>query len=429
MDYEPFLGLCITLAAGLLIGMQREQAALAEGRNEDRVFAGGIRTYPLYALAGALATLLAREVGQWFIGVVFAALVVPLALAYYDDVKRERSRSMTSEVAFMITYLLGVLALSDSIIPQAGQKYLVVAGSAVAMTGLLSLKQPLHSFAAKISAEDIYATLKFLILAVIVLPLLPNEKMGPLQALNPFQIGLMIVLMAGLGFVGYLAIRILGAGRGLALTGFVGGFVSSTVVTLSMAGRARREPAVSNACALAVVLASTIMLLRVVVLAAIVYAPLVRVLALPIATMGAAGLICAIFLYRHGERASADSDVKFQNPFELGLALKFGLLFAAIMLASKAAQAYAGQGGVYATSVLAGTTDVDAITISMSDLAKSGTEMRVAAIAILLAAATNTVVKGVMAVSMGGWLFGRKVVLVFVLMMLAGAIGAATLFV
>jgi uncharacterized membrane protein (DUF4010 family) len=429
MDFEPYLGLSIALASGLLVGIQREQAALAESGHEDRFFVGGIRTYPLYALGGALSTLLSKQTGVWLIGLVFAALVAPLIIAYYDDVKRERDRGVTSELAFIITYLFGVLTMSDAIIPSPAQRYLVVAATAVALTGLLSMKQPLHSFAAKISAEDIYATLKFLILAVIALPLLPNERMGPLNVLNPFQIGLMIVLMAGLGFVGYLAIRILGAGRGLALTGFVGGLVSSTVVTLSMSARARHEPNVAGACALAVVLASTVMLARIVALVAIVHVPLVKLLAIPIAAMGATSLICAIFLYRRGQSATAGDDVKFKNPFELGLALKFGLLFAAIMLAAKAAQVYFGHGGVYAASLLAGTTDVDAITLSMSDLAKGGTDPRVAATGILLAVSANTIVKSIMAIAMGGWLFGQRVALVFALTLAAGGIGAAALWV
>lgn len=423
-QYEPFIGLCIALAAGLLVGMQREQAALAEGGREDRYFVGGIRTYPLYALAGAVATLLARQAGLWLIGVVFGALVVPLILSYYDDVRRERDRGLTSELAFVITYLLGVLALSEKVIEPPGQKYLVVSAIAVALTGLLSLKQPLHSLAARISAEDIYATLKFLILAVIALPLLPNERMGPLQVLNPFHIGLMIVLMAGLGFAGYVLIRVLGTGRGLALTGFVGGLVSSTVVTLAMSGRARREPAVADACALAVVLASTVMLVRLLILVAVAHAPLLSVLALPVGCMLAAGLVASFFLYRRGQSATTE-DVKFKNPFELGLALKFGLLFAGVLLASKAAQEYLGHRGMYAASVLAGTTDMDAITLSMSDLAKGGADPRVAATSILLACASNTAVKGIMAVAMGGWLFGKKVALVFLLMLLAGAGGIA----
>jgi uncharacterized membrane protein (DUF4010 family) len=430
MDIEPFLDLCFALAAGLLVGVQREQAVLADGGQEDRFFLGGIRTYPLYALAGAIATMLAAQVGLWLVGLVFAGLLAPVLIAYYDDVKKERDRGLTSEIAIVVTYLLGVLAVSSTFIPIARERYLIVAAASVILTSMLSLKQPLHAFAAKVSAEDIFATLKFLILAVIILPLLPNQNMGPLDVLNPFKIGLMIVLMAGLGFVGYVLIRVLGAGRGLALTGFIGGLVSSTVVTLTMAGRARREPLIAGVCALAVVLASTIMLVRVVILVAIVHAPLVRALAIPIAAASAVGILCAIYLYRRSGPSDATADdVKFKNPFELGLALKFGLLFAVILVISKAAQTYLGQGGVFLTSILAGTTDMDAITLSMCQMAKSGTAARTAAIAILLAGASNTIVKGAMAVSLGGWLFGRNIVFVFSAMILAGVIGTVVMLV
>jgi uncharacterized membrane protein (DUF4010 family) len=428
MDIKPFFDLCFALAAGLLVGVQREQAVLAGGGREDHLFLGGIRTYPLYALAGAIAMMLAVQVGLWLVGLVFAVLLTPVLISYYDDVRKDRDRGLTAELALVVTYLLGVLAVGSSIIPVAGERYLIVAATAVALTGLLSLKQPLHDFAAKVSAEDIFATLKFLILAVIILPLLPNEKMGPLNALNPFKIGMMIVLMAGLGFVGYVLIRVLGAGRGLALTGFIGGLVSSTVVTLTMAGRARKEPSIAGVCALAVVLASTIMLVRIVILVSIVYAPLVRELAIPIGAATLVGLICAFILYRGNKKTDATADeVKFKNPFELGLALKFGLVFSGILLASKAAQTYLGQGGVYLTSILAGTTDVDAITLSMCEMAKSGTEPRAAALSILLGATSNTIVKAGMAVSLGGWLFGRKIVMIFGAMIVAGAISALAL--
>jgi uncharacterized membrane protein (DUF4010 family) len=422
MDMKPFLDLCFALAAGLLVGVQREQAVLAEG-GDERFFLGGIRTYPLYALAGAVAMLLAAAVGLWLVGLVFAALLTPMLIAYYDDVRKERDRGLTSELAMVVTYLLGVLAVSTSLMPETSQRYLIVAATAVALTSILSLKRPLHTFVSKVSAEDILATLKFLVLAVIILPLLPNKPMGPLDALNPFKIGVMIVLMAGLGFVGYVLIRALGSGRGLALTGFIGGLVSSTVVTLTMAGRARREPLIAGVCALAVILASTIMLVRIVILVSVVHAPLLQALAIPMAAASAVGILCAFFLYRRNRSDATAEDVKFKNPFELGLALKFGLLFAIILLVAKAAQTYLGRGGVFLTSVLAGTTDVDAITLSLCQMAKSGTEARTAATSILLAAASNTIVKGAMCVSLGGWPFGRKIVLIFGGMILAGIIG------
>ncbi|HYG75701.1 MAG TPA: MgtC/SapB family protein [Planctomycetota bacterium] len=427
-EYEPFISLGVALGAGLLVGMQREQAALAEGGREDRYFVGGIRTYPLYALAGVVSTLLARQLGMWIIVAVFAAMVAPLLIAYASDVRNERDRGITSEIAFVITFLLGVLAAIRGVMDPPATRYLVVAATAVTLTTLLSLKEPLHALARSISIDDVYATVKFLILAVIVLPLLPNEAFGPYKALNPFHIGLMIVLMAALGFIGYVLIRSLGAGRGLALTGLVGGLVSSTVVTLAFSGRAKRSPEIANACALAVVLASTIMLIRVLILIAVVFPPLMATLIMPVAVMILAGLAGAGWFYYRGDKAGQDGDeVKFHNPFELGLALKFGLLFALVLLASKAALEYFGQSGVYAAAVLAGLTDMDAITLSMADLAKGGLDHRTAATGILLGAASNTAVKAGLAISLGGWLFGKKIAAAFALMIAAGAATVAIL--
>jgi len=424
-SYEPFLSLGVSLGSGLLIGLQREQAAFAEGVRENHSFPGGIRTYPLFALAGSMAALLSRQTGHWMIGVTLAVLMAPLLLAYAADVRSERDRGLTSEIAFLITYLIGVLCAIDGVIDPPGTRYLVAASLAVALTALLSLKQPLHSFASKISLDDIYATIKFLILAVIVLPLLPDESFGPFNALNPFHIGLMIALMAGIGFVGYIAIRMLGAGRGLALTGLIGGLVSSTAVTLSCSAHAKKDPKIADACALAVVLASSIMLIRVVIEVSVVYRPLLTELTIPLAAMMGVGLLSAAWLYHWGRSSKEASDIQFKNPFELGLALKFGFLFALVLLASRAAQAWFGQSGIFAAAVLAGLTDMDAITLSMAGMAKGGLDHRTAATAVLLGAASNTAVKAALACSLGGWYFGKRVVITFVLMIAAGAVAAS----
>jgi uncharacterized membrane protein (DUF4010 family) len=424
--YEPFVSLAVALLVGLLIGMQREQSTPAAER-QDALFIGGVRTFPLYALSGALATILGQKISFWFIPMAFVAVMTPAVVAYADDVRNGRDRGITTEVAAVITFLLGCLTVSVNVIEPHAKKLQVVASVAVTVTGLLSLKKPLHDMASRISHEDIFATLKFLIIAVIVLPLLPNENYGPLDVLNPFNIGLMIVLMAGIGFVGYVAIRALGAGRGMGLTGLVGGLVSSTAVTLAAAGRARENAALANACAMAAVLASSIMPVRVAIEVGAVNRDLLPTLLPPLAAMFASGLLCAYYLYRRGNSEKVPSEVQFHNPFELGLAIKFGLLFALVLLATKAATVYLGQHGIYVAAVLAGTTDMDAITLSMANLAAAGqVDRTTAAISILLGGASNSIVKSVLAISLGGWLFGRKVLLSF-LIVLAVTAAAATL--
>jgi uncharacterized membrane protein (DUF4010 family) len=269
--------------------------------------------------------------------------------------------------------------------------------------------------------------LKFLIVAVVVLPLLPDETIGPLGVINPFNIGLMIVLIAGISFAGWVASRLFGLGkkRGLAVAALIGGLVSSTAVTLSFAGRVKKEPALAPLAAAAIVLASAIMFVRILVEVAVVYSPLLRPLALPLGAMTVAGLGAGAYLYR-GEHAAADTAAApLRNPVELSSAIRFGLIFGAVLLASKAAQVYLGPRGIYLAAFAAGTTDVDAITLSTARLAQQGLAPTVAVTTILIGAASNTAVKTAIAFALGSAALGRRVLIAMLASIAAGALGAA----
>jgi uncharacterized membrane protein (DUF4010 family) len=424
-SYEPFASLGLAAAAGLLIGLERERSKPAD---EARLsFLGGARTHPLLALVGGAGMLVAREVGVVGIAVPFVALVVFLSLNYAGDVWRDVHRGITSEAAFLLSFLLGVLSLTEGVL-DSRQKIFVVASTAVVATFLLSAKPTLHPLARRISTEDVTGTLKFLIVAVVVLPLLPDRTYGPLDVLNPFQIGVLMVLISGLSFAGYAAIRLFGARWGLGLTGILGGLVSSTAVTLSMARRARERPEILEPAAFAVILASTVMFVRVLVIVAVVNPALRGEVALPmgLATAGG-GAACLALWLRAGRPRSGAQEIAFANPFDLVAALEFSLLFAVILLGSKAAVTYLGTAGTYAAGLVAGATDVDAITLSMAKLAGDGGPLsqRVAATTIFLGTASNTIVKGLMAAVAGGWEFGRRVLAGQLLVLVAGAAGAA----
>jgi uncharacterized membrane protein (DUF4010 family) len=295
---------------------------------------------------------------------------------------------------------------------------------AVVATFLLSAKPTTHRLARTLSREDVASTLKFLIVAVVVLPLLPDRTFGPLDVLNPFDVGRLIVLISALSFVGYVGIRLLGPERGLGLTGVVGGLVSSTAVTLSMAGRARERAELGVPAAMAVVLASTIMFVRVYAIVAVVNPALAPRVAFPMAAATVAGLAASLWLWLRSRRAGAGgTPVAFKNPFELSQALKFALLFAVVLLGTKAAAIHLGTAGTYAAGVLAGSTDVDAITLSMARLAGGQVAAQVAATTIFLGVASNTVVKAVMAAVIGGWAFGRRVAWALLAMLVAGSAG------
>jgi uncharacterized membrane protein (DUF4010 family) len=423
-SYEPFASLALAAMAGLLIGLERERSRPPD---EARLsFLGGARTHPLLALVGGAGMLAAREVGVVGVVVPFGALVVFLALNYAGDVWRDAHRGITSEAAFLLSFLLGVLALTRGVL-EPRQKIFAVASIAVVATFLLSAKPTLHPLARRISTEDVAGTLKFLIVAVVVLPLLPDRTFGPLDVLNPFQIGMLMVLISGLSFAGYAAIRLFGARWGLGLTGVLGGVVSSTAVTLSMARRARERPEILESAAFAVILASTVMFVRVVVIVAVVNPGLRGEVALPmgLATLGGAAA-CLVLWLRSGRARAPAQEIAFSNPFDLVAALEFSLLFAVILLGSKAAATHLGTAGTYAAGLVAGATDVDAITLSMAKLADGGPlTQRVAATTIFLGTASNTLVKGLMAAVAGGWEFGRQVLAGQLLLLVAGTAGAA----
>lgn len=412
--YELFASFGLALVTGLLVGLEREQAAIEEEKS-DGSFIGGSRTYPLFALFGAAAMLLSRQLGVWVMLVAFFGVLVLIGLSYAAEVFRGGDRGLTSEVALVLTFLLGALAMTTGVIEPLRQKTFVVLSAAVVATLLLSVKLPLHQFIAKATKEDVLATMKFLIVAIVVLPLLPDRAMGPLSALNPFKVGLMIALIGGISFVGYAAMRILGPGRGLLVTGLIGGLASSTAVTLTFSKRAKEDPSLAAACALAIVLASTVMSARVAVLVAVVNPSLVEPLVAPMGAMTLASLVATVILYRQANRPagagkgpeSARSYVHVTNPFALGPAVRLGAIFAAVLVASKAATVYLGTGGMYLTGILAGATDVDAITLSMAGLAKKGLSEQVAVTTILIGVASNTMVKGALSVTLGGWTLGK----------------------
>jgi len=421
--YEPFASLALAAAAGLLIGLERERSKPSDESRQS--FLGGARTHPLLALVGGAAMLSARELGAIAVIVPFGALVVLLSLNYAGEVWRDVHRGITSEAAFLLSFLLGVLALTRGVL-EPRQKIFAVASIAVVATFLLSAKPMLHPLARRISTEDVAGTLKFLVVAVVVLPLLPDRTYGPLDVLNPFQIGVLMVLISGLSFAGYAAIRLFGARRGLGLTGIMGGLVSSTAVTLSMARRARERPEIAESAAFAVMLASTVMFVRVFILVAVVNPGLRGEVSYPLGAATLAGAGACLALWRRSGTARPAEEIAFSNPFDLTAALEFALLFGVILLGSKAASVYLGTAGTYAAGVVAGSGDVDAITLSMAKLAHGGAlSERVAATTIFLGTASNTLAKGVMATVAGGWRFGRLVLGAQLAVLAAGTVGAA----
>ncbi len=419
--YEPFVSLVLALLAGLLIGLEREQSRPSP--EEQRTFLGGIRTYPLIALLGAVSLLLSKVVGPWALVTAGLGLSILLALSYWRDAT-DGHTGITSESSALLTFFLGAFSVANDVLAPVTSRAVVVASIAVTSTLLLSGKAELRQFTTKLSRNDVIATLKFLVVAVVVLPVLPNEPLGPYGVLNPFRIGVMMALIAGVGFVGYVAMRMWGAGRGMLLTGAIGGLASSTAVTLSASANARKSPSLAKVSALAVIIASTVMCLRLLGVLFVAEASLGRVLIVALGAMAAVGLAAALFFYLRKEKGAGEAEaVKLENPFELSSTLKFGALFVVVLVVSRWAQNSFGDSGAYVTGLLAGSTDVDAISLSMANLVKEGKiDLHVARNTVVLAVCSNTVVKAVMALVLGGKAMGLRVMLVSAGMLVAGVV-------
>ena len=408
-------GLLVAVLVGFLIGLDRERAEVRKGRD---VFAG-VRTFPLIALAGAVPMVLLPIAGPALLVASFAAVAAVAVVAYIRS-SAAGEIGATTEMAAIVSFLLGALA---------GSGQFAMAGAAgVTIAVLLMAKPRLEAFSRALTADEVRAVLELAVISVIVLPLLPNRGFGPWGVLNPFDIWLIVVLVSALSFVGFVATRTLGERRGLAVAGAVGGLVSSTAVTLAMAERARVDEGIGRAAASATVLASCVMSLRIAVLAGIINAGILPRLLPVVGAMAVVGGLAALWLARGPGDESLASGGHLSNPFSLKAALSFGVLFALILLAVRAAQVYFGDGGTYVASALSGIADVDAVTIAFSRLGPMADDWRTPAAAVTLAAVVNTFVKMGLGIGVGGGRFRRHIAVALGLMALVGGATGALVY-
>src|SRR6185369_7895198 len=420
LDLAAIQHFVIAILIGALIGIEREK------RRDTEVTIGGIRTFVLLAMLGAAGGFLSTQfstVWPLLIVVVVAGLTVVAGFLIDADERKGPIGLITELAAIVVTLLAGLATL--------GQPALAVS-LGIIVAALLAYKQPLHGLIDRIGWDDIFAGLRLLIASFIILPLLPDRTVDPWQALNPRELWLLVVLISALSMVGYVATRWLGPGRGAVITGLTGGLVSSTAATLAFSrqsGESRGAPA-AQMLAMGTLIAWTVMFARVLVISFAVYPTLLRALAIPMAVMGLASLVAVAVLYwryRQSQKAAKDGkqasgDIAVSTPFSLTQAVKFGLLFAVILLLVKIVGGLGRQEGLYLVAGLAGLTDVDAITLSMSQYARGGSS-QIATIAIIIATLTNTAVKAGMAVMIGSADYRRPMLAATGLIGVAGAAG------
>ncbi|MCI0357801.1 MAG: MgtC/SapB family protein [Planctomycetaceae bacterium] len=422
----PLVDFGIALLIGALVGIDRERHKAVEGQSGGM---GGLRTFILVAEAGAVASWLALRFGSpWIfaaVGAVVGALVIAGYLAY--AIKHDDAYGLTTEIASVVVFLLGGLVVYGF------RDLAVVLG--IVTSAVLAYKAPLHGLVARLSQEDIFAGLKLLIATFIVLPILPDKPIDPWGAINLGKLWWLVILISALSLAGYVASRWLGSHHGTALTGLFGGLASSTAVTLALARRSKDSDSIglANGLAAGLLIAWTVMFGRIAAEVAYVHPPLLRSIAVPIGAMGlVVAVVAAVFYYI--DRASegiAASSVPLKNPFSLTSAIKFALVFAAVLLAVKLVQTYWPGRGYYAVAALAGLTNVDAITLSMAEFAKaqpeegqqanSATWASIAATSITIAAIANTLVKTGLVLFLGSWALSWRVLIATSLIITSGA--------
>ncbi|NBD96107.1 MAG: DUF4010 domain-containing protein [Gammaproteobacteria bacterium] len=401
-EIEPFVRLAVALAIGLLVGVER---GWQRRQTEEGQRVAGLRTYALIGLIGGVVGFMGQDGNYWLIGLVFIGLAIASATAYLVTTRAGHDYGITSETAALATYLLAALA---------GVGHMALAAAAaIVMAMLLGYKDRLHGLLDNLRRQELTAGLKFLLISVVLLPVLPNEGFGPWEALNPYVIWLMVVLIAGISFFGYIAIRVFGASRGIVFGGLFGGMASSTATTLAFSRISAREPALSSVLAAGILLACATMIGRMVLVATLIHAPLLDLLWLPAVIMlGITLAPVAIYLKGGLSRSPSDGDATLlRNPMELKSALLFGALLAVIMLAGKALSEWAGDAGLWTLAAASGLADVDAITLSLARMSETEIALQVAAVGIIIAAGANSLLKGGMAIGIGGRALGLRVLL------------------
>lgn len=414
LDFNVFYRLAAAIGIGLIIGMQREHTYYDQSDRHP----AGVRTFTLVGLAGAMAALLSDQMGGVAPFVTGFVVVGMLLMAMHISFAIGRKRSdtsvegapvggdgITTSVSVVIVYLLGGVCWYGRLLESC-----VIM---VVLLWVLSAKEQLHAFAQKLSKEDVLATVKFAVISALILPFLPNQAYGPpgLEVLNPHTIWLFVVFISGIGFVGYVLIKLVGPGKGIWLTGLLGGLASSTALTLNLAGRSRENEDYASDFTLGIVLSWAVMYVRLYLICIFLSGALARPLMAPLLLPVVPALSYALYLkvkeFRDHRQKSAD----FTNPFKLLPAIKFGIVFTCVMFVANAARVYLGSGALLACSFLGGAAEMDAVAFSVIDMnLKSGLAVRELVLALLFASLANTLTKGILVCVLGAKAMRRPII-------------------
>lgn len=409
---EAALNMLIALLLGALIGLQRGWVS-RDQQAGTRI--AGIRTHTLTALTGCISYLLAQSLSPWFLPAMLLVIAAVAISGYRAAAAASHNVSITGVIGLLLTFCFGAMT--------AAGEAVMAAMAAVITTMILDNKTEIHGALRKLRENELDAGLKLLLISVVMLPLLPNQGMGPGNAINPYEIWWMVVLIASISFIGYFSVRIAGARKGLLFTSLFAGLSSSTALTLHFSRLSRSAPHHAPLLAAGILLACGTMFPRILLYCLLINAELVTLLWLPVVLMTASLYIPAFIMSRRNRHADVEHPELAKNPLELQSAILLGGLLVVILLLAQWLQQSFGDSGIYLLAALSGITDVDAITLSLSRMSVSGElSLATAAIGILIAITVNNVFKSSLALFIGQRGTGIRVALAMAISLLIGFI-------
>jgi uncharacterized membrane protein (DUF4010 family) len=406
IEFNIFYKLAAALGIGFIIGMQRENSY---SRNNSR-HPAGLCSFSIVSLCGALSCYLGElmeSIVPFVTGLVVVGLLLVASHVAYGLSNRGNGgpAGVTTSAALIMIYFLGALCWFN--------RLLEACILMIILLWLLAVKRQLHEFAKKLSSEDIMATVKFAVISLLILPFLPNHAFGPpgLEVLNPHTIWLFVVFISGIGFVGYVLIKVVGPGKGIWLTGLLGGLASSTALTLNLVGRSRDNEQYAADFTLGIVLSWSVMYVRLYLICVFLVPSLALPLLAPLLVPVVPGLGYALYLKIRESKNHLQKTTDFNNPFKLLPAVKFGLVFTVVMFLANAARVYLGSGALIACSFLGGAAEMDAVAFSLIDMCRKATlENQSLILALLFASLANTITKGGIVYFLGAKAMRRPII-------------------
>ncbi|MFL1407577.1 MgtC/SapB family protein [Marinobacter sp. M1N3S26] len=397
--------LAVALLLGALIGLERGWEARHREPGE-RI--AGIRTHALVGLLGAIAALLNQALTAWAFPVMFLGLVGLNLVSYRARAPTSGDYSITGIVGLLLTFCFGAMVVAVDMA--------VAAASAVITAIILDNKEEIHGILRRLQSHELGAALKLLLITVVMLPLLPDQGMGPGEVLNPYQIWWMVVLIASVSFVGYFAIRVGGAEKGILFTSLFAGLSSSTALTLHFSRQSRLSDTLTPMYAAGILIACGTMFPRILIYGAIINRALLPALVWPVTAMAVVLYACAgVIWVRHRHHIRVAQPELNQNPLDLKFALVFGVLLTVILVLGEWLRQWLGNLGIYVLAATSGITDVDAITLSLTRMSLGSIAAGTAVLGIVIASSVNNLVKSIMAATIGtrrlGWQVGAPMAL------------------